>query len=110
MERECLRTVAPEGAFAVSTAIGFHDQGRFGHAERRVLGAAVENQVVARVAAHVLVGLLAHDPEESVDDVGFAAAIGTDDPGDAMVEVDDGLVFKGLKSLDLEPFNAHWRL
>ena len=62
--------------------------------ERTVLGASVENQVIARGAAHVFVGLLAHDPEEGVDDVRLAAAVRSDNTGDSMIEMDYGLVLE----------------
>jgi len=51
-------------------------------------------------------GLLAQDPADSVADVGFAAAIGTDDGGDAFVEIKD----RFYRANDLKPkSSSDWR-
>lgn len=87
--------------------VGFQDHGRFSDSKRSVFGASVEDQVIAAASTHVLIGLFAHDPEECVHDIGFSASIRSDDPRDPMVEVNDSFVLKGLKALNLKPFDSH---
>ena len=58
-------------------------QGDFGQAHGRALGGAVENAVGHTLGAERLVALLAQDPGDGVNDVGFAAAIWSDDAGEA---------------------------
>ena len=55
----------------------------------------------------MLVALFAHHPEEGIDNIGLSASIGADNPGDPLVEVDDGFILKRLESLDFETLNAH---
>ena len=51
-----------------------------------------------------LLRLLAHDPADRVRHVGLAAAVGADDGGDILTEVQYGFIGKALKSLNFERF------
>ena len=100
------------GAGACGAVLGvgnhlFQHHGRFSHAQGRVAGRAVENQVVGTRASHVLVGLLAHDPEKGVHDVRLAAAVGPDDAGNRVVKVNDRFVFERLEALNFQSLDAH---
>src|SRR5262249_55189643 len=83
--------------------------GAHGLARRR----AVEDDVRHRVAAQMFRGQLAHDPAHGIDDVRFAAAVGTDDSGKIAGEVDVGGIDERLETgeLDLsQPHLAHLTL
>ena len=79
----------------------------FGHAERRLVLAAGEDDVLHRPAAQVLGALLAHGPADGVHDVGLAAAVRAHDPGDPVSETEDDPVHEALEPNDLEPLDAH---
>jgi hypothetical protein len=67
--------------------IGIVDgQGDLGAAQRRPRGRAGEDDVLHLAAAQGFDSLLAHHPGQSVDDVGFAGAVGTNHAGDARLE------------------------
>lgn len=51
--------------------------------------------------------LFTHGPPEGVDDVRFAAAIGTDNGGDPRMEFHDGPLRKGFKSNHFQSFQTH---
>ena len=61
-------------------------------------GAAVEDDIHHRPAAERLGRLVAEDPFDGVDDVGFTAAVGPDDADDGFVESDFGFVGEGLET------------
>ena len=84
-------------------AIG-HGEGDFGHAEGFAFFGAVEDDVRHFAAAEGFGGGFAEDPADGVDDVGFAAAVGADDAGDALVEFEGGFVREGLEAVDFERF------
>ncbi|OQB95849.1 MAG: hypothetical protein BWX86_01052 [Verrucomicrobia bacterium ADurb.Bin122] len=69
---------------------------------RRFAGVgALENDVLHLAAAQGLGALFAQHPADGVGDVGLAAAIGTDDGGDAGFETQRRRVRKGLKTVQL---------
>ena len=69
--------------------------------ERRPLGRPVENAIGHALGAQRLVALLAQNPGDSVDHVGFAATVGSDDAGGAgAAEGDHGALTKRLKAND----------
>ena len=83
------------------------DQGHgdVGHAERLAVARAGEDHVFHAGAAQALGGLLAEHPTDGVADVGFAAAVGADNGGDARpVEPQFGAVAEGLESLEFDAF------
>jgi hypothetical protein len=73
---------------------------------RAALG-ALEDHVVHLVGAQRLGGALAHHPQEGVDDVRLAAAVGTDDAGQAALHLDDGAVGEGLEALEFDSLEKH---
>ena len=75
-----------------------------GHAQRLLGGAAGKDQVLVVLAAQVLDALLAQDPEQGVDQVALAAAVGADHGRDARVELDDGFFRKRFKAVQFEFF------
>ena len=86
-----LGEVAAGGAVAVVQ--GERD---LGQVARRARGAAGEDDVVHLAAAHALGRGLAHDPAQGLDEVGLAASVGADDPGqarrdDQLRRIDEGL-------------------
>jgi hypothetical protein len=87
-------------------AIG-EPQGDLSHAEGGAGIGAREDDVGHLAAAEGLRGLLAEDPAHGVEDVGFAAAIGADDGGDALVEIQHSLNGEGLETEDLERLEVH---
>ena len=51
--------------------------------------------------------LLAHDPGESVDDVGFTRPVGADDARDARLEGERGRTGEGLKAPQRQVLEVH---
>ena len=78
-----------------------------GHADGRAFGVAVEDDVVGPVAADRPLAVAAEDPEEGVDEVALARAVGADDGRDAGVEDDLGPVDERLESLQFELLDDH---
>ncbi len=102
---------AADGDFVVVDAEGLlaigHGEDDFGHADGFAFVGAVEDDVGHFVATEGFGGGFAEDPADGVDDVGFAAAIGADDAGDAFVEVELGFVSEGLEAVDEEGLEVH---
>ena len=71
--------------------------------ERTARLRAAENDVLHGRAAQGLGGLLAEHPTHRVGNVALAAAVGSDDDGNAVVEFNGGLVREGL-----EPHKLHF--
>ena len=90
---------AVNGQFAVLIGEG---QGDFGHAHGFTGARAVEDDIEHGVAAEGFGGHFAEDPFDGVDDVGFAAAVGADDAGDAVVEDEFGVVGEGFEAGEFE--------
>ncbi|CAM5585163.1 hypothetical protein SALBM135S_07494 [Streptomyces alboniger] len=69
-------------------AVGVVDgEGDLGAAERRPPGGAGEDDVLHLAAAQRFGALFAHDPAQRVHDIGLARAVGSDDAGDARLEL-----------------------
>ena len=73
-------------------------------AEPAALLGAAEDHVLHLAAAQRLCALLAHDPQNGVGNVGLSRAVGADDGGDILFEVQARLVREGLEALDLKCF------
>src|SRR5690625_4451806 len=58
----------------------------FGEISRRPACRASEDHVLHLAAAHALGGSFPHHPAQGFDEIGFAAAIGPDDPGDPRLD------------------------
>src|SRR5690606_11578158 len=68
---------------------------------------SVEDHVGHRVAAQCLRRALAQHPADRVDDVGFAAAVRTDDAHQVARELDRGRIDEGFESGELDLTQAH---
>ena len=98
------RACATRYRFTVN--IGVHQShGHVGHAEGLALAGARENHVLHAGAAQALGGLFSEDPTDGIADVGLAAAIRSDDGGDALtVESQLSALAKGFESLQFDAF------
>jgi len=102
---------APDGDFGVvdaklALAVGEGEED-FGHAQGFAGVGAVEDEVGHFASAQGAGGLFAKHPADGVKDVGFAAAIGADNGGDAGVEFQLDAVGKGFESCQLDVFQKH---
>ena len=70
----------------------------FRHSERLAFVGTGEDHVLGGAAAHQARVLLAQHPEQRIDDVGFAAAVGSDDRGQPLIDLDFRLVCKRLEA------------
>ena len=102
------RTVVPPGDHDLAllpvkevTGVVQH-QGDFGKPQLLALGGAAEDDVLHLAAPEGTGGLLPHDPADGVGDIGFAAAVGTHDGGDIVVEGQDRLIRERFEALDLQ--------
>ena len=68
---------------------------------------AREDDIFHFVAAQCLGALRTEDPADGVADVALAAAIGTDDAGNAAVEFDDHRLCEGFKTVYFNAFKKH---
>ena len=71
----------------------------FGVVARRALGIAGEDDVVHLRAAHRLIGGFAHHPAHGFDQIGFAAAVRTDDAGQPGLDLKVGRFDEDLKPI-----------
>ena len=78
-----------------------------GHADRLSGRGAREDDVFHRLAAQLLGGLLAEDPQHRIGDVGLARAVGTDDDRHARLELHHAPVREGLETLECERLEVH---
>ena len=79
-------------------------EGDLGHTGGLAVAGAGEDDVLHLDAAERFGGLLAENPGDGIRDVGLAAAVGSDDGGDAFAgELDLGAITEGLEAeyLDL---------
>ena len=81
-------------------AVVLDKHGDFRQTEGLAGGGAVENQVVHPVAAQNRGALLPQHPADRVDDVAFAAAVGTDHSGQPLIEFEHGFMGKGFEPED----------
>jgi hypothetical protein len=51
--------------------------------------------------------LFAHDPKDSIGNIGFAGAIGANDGSDVIAKANQGFVREGLKALHFQRFKIH---
>ena len=80
------------------------NQGDLGKSNRAALLGAAEDDVLHLGAAQTARGLFAQHPADGVRDVGFAAAVGSDDRGQAAGKADLCAVGKGFESLKDQTF------
>ena len=103
------RRCRPLGSCALGTASAHaaEAQPHFGGAGRLARVAAAEDDVFHLLAAEALGALLAEHPRDGVGDVALAAAVGSDDGGDASVEGELRAIGKGFEAGDLKAFEPH---
>ena len=82
-------------------------QVHLGAPQRRAPRCPRENHVRHLPAAQRAGTLLAHDPGESVDDVGFTRPVGADDARDARLEGKRGRTGEGLKAPQRQVLEVH---
>ncbi len=102
------RDFVERGEFAGDGVIAVvEDQfdGRLRH--RLARRAAGKDHVGQRVAAQAAGGTLAHHPADRIDDVGFAATVGTDHAGHVGGQVQRGRIDEGLETGQLDGRKAH---
>ena len=89
-------------------ALAIVDRNRdFGVVARRALGIAGEDDVVHLRAAHRFIGGFAHHPAHGFDQVGFAAAVRTDDAGQPGFDLKVGRFDEGLEADQAQPRKLH---
>ena len=79
----------------------------FGVIARRPLGVAGKDHVVHLGPAHGLVGGFPHDPAHGLDQIGFAAAVRTDDTGQPGFDHKVGRFDEGLEADQAQPRELH---
>ena len=80
------------------------DQRDLRKAHRRPLLGTAEDHIFHLGAAKGLGTLLTHDPADGVRNIGFTGAVGTDDSGDVLRKVQNGLIREGLEALNFKSF------
>ena len=96
------------GILDVEQPVGVVDrQVHLGAPQRRAPRCPRENHVRHLPAAQCAGTLLAHDPGESVDDVGFTRPVGADDARNARLEGERGRTGEGLKAPQRQVLEVH---
>ena len=88
---------------AVEDVLGVVDHQR--HLRKAHLAAlfgAAEYDILHLGAAKLTAVLLAHDPADGVGDVGLAGAVGADDSGDVLAEIQHRFIGKRLEALNFQ--------
>ena len=89
-------------------AVGVVDgEGDLGTAEWGARGGAGEDDVFHLAAAQGLGALLAHDPGQGVDDIGFTGSVGSDHAGDTRLEAQSRRRCEGLEALERQTLEVH---
>ena len=79
----------------------------FGKVALRPAGGAGEDHILHAAAAHRLGAGFAHHPADRFQEVGFAAAIGPDNAGQARLDAQFGRIDEALEARKLEPLYLH---
>ena len=79
-------------------------QGCLRKAHRRTLLGTAEDHILHFGSPEGLGTLLTHDPQNSIGNVGLSGAVGADDGRNVRTEANQGLVRKGLESLQFQRF------
>ncbi len=96
------------GVFADHGAVGVveHEFDRRA-ADRFAAGRSGEDHIAQRIAAQAAGRAFAHHPADRVDDVGFAAAVRTDDAGHVGGQVQDSRIDEGFETGQLDRSQSH---
>ena len=84
-------------------------QRHFGGVARGAIAGAREDDVVHAGRAHVLVGVLTHDPAEGFHEIRLAAPIRTHNAGQPGLNHEFGLLAEALETDDAQPVEFHGR-
>ena len=79
----------------------------FGEVARRARCGTGEDHVFHPAAAHRFGRVFAHHPADCLKQVGLAAAVGADDPGQPRLDAQFSGLNKALESRELEPLDPH---
>ncbi|CAB4847318.1 unannotated protein [freshwater metagenome] len=91
-------------------AVGVVDREEYlGPSQRRAAGGAGEDDIFHLAAAKALGTLFTHHPCDGVDDIGLARAIGPDDTGDALLEMQGRRGRERLEAAQGEALEVHAR-
>jgi len=74
---------------------------------RRAFGIAGEDDVVHLRRSHRLVGRFTHHPADGFDQIGLAAAVRADDPGEAGLNLEIGWFDERLEADEAQPRKLH---
>ena len=84
-------------------------QRNFGEVARRAAARAGEDHIVHLAAAQPLGGGFAHHPAQRLDEIGFAAAIGSDNAGKARLDRQLGRLDKRFEAGEAKALYLHHR-
>lgn len=79
-------------------ALIVEQQGNFGNILSTALRISGKDHIFHAIAAHPFSGIFAHDPAHCFDQIGFAAAIGSDNTIETGADIKLGPVCKGFKT------------
>ncbi|MNU92533.1 hypothetical protein D3C71_824520 [compost metagenome] len=79
----------------------------FGGVAGRAVAGTGENDIIHAGCAHVFVGVFAHHPTKRLHQIGLAAAVGTDNAGQARLDDEFGGFDEGLETDDAELVKLH---
>src|SRR5258708_25972710 len=85
-------------------------QRNFGEVDRTTSRGSLKDHFVHLRAAQQACALLAKHPAHGVGDVGFSAAVWTNDSGDAALEQQFGAVGERLETVELELGQPHYNI
>ena len=104
--RDLDRLGVVEGAGRAAVRI-VEDEGDLGDVARGTLSRAGEDDVVHARAAHALERRLAHHPAQRFDEIRLAAAVRTDDAGQARLDPEIGRVAEALEAGQAQALEFH---
>ena len=104
------RDFAKAGIFAEQAAVGIvKDQLDRRRAHRLARAGAGENDIGQGIATQSARGAFAQHPADGIDDVGFAATVGTDDRGHVARQLQYGRIDERLEARQLDRGKTHAR-
>ena len=104
---QLLIIIIGDDARDVFVRVVFGKQRDLGEIARWPLRGPGEDHIFHPAAAHRLGRILAHHPSQRLEQIGFAAAIGTDDAGQPGLDMQLGRLDEAFKACQFEPFDPH---
>ena len=95
------------GIVGQSTVRVIQSEGCFGKAYGRTLLGTAEDHVFHFCTTKCLGALLAHNPQNSIGNIGFTGAVWANDGSNIVAKANEGLVREGLEALHLQRFQIH---